>query len=256
VLQIEKESRLEKQEGHVAQGPNSNSRRNFLRSGLIAISTATLAGEVTALPVNPPAEAPTPFLNEPEQRFLLAAVERLIPADEKWPGAAGAGVVNYIDLQMSGSWGKGEQLYRHGPFRKGTPSQGYQLEYTPAELFRRSIHAIDKHFSVQGKRFDQLSPEAKDAYLTSLEKGGIDLDGVPSNTFFDFLLKHTVEGFFSDPIYGGNKNKVSWKMIGFPGAYADYYDLIDKHGLELRREPLGIGDGALSHSMNAQREGN
>ena len=240
----------------MAQGPNSNSRRNFLRSGLIAISTATLAREVPANPMNPPAEAPPRFLNESERRFLLAAVERLIPADEKWPDAAEAGVVNYIDLQMAGQWGKGELLYRHGPFRKGTPSQGYQLEYTPAELFRRSILAIDKHFSVQGKLFDQLSPAEKDAYLTRLEKGNIDLDGVPSNTFFDFLLKHTVEGFFSDPIYGGNKNKIAWKMIGFPGAYSDYYDLVDKHGVELRREPLSIGDGANSHSMNAMREGN
>jgi gluconate 2-dehydrogenase gamma chain len=240
----------------VSQGPNSNSRRNFLRSGLIAISTATLAREVPANPMNPPAEAPPRFLNESERRFLLAAVERLIPADEKWPDAAEAGVVNYIDLQMAGQWGKGELLYRHGPFRKGTPSQGYQLEYTPAELFRRSILAIDKHFSVQGKLFDQLSPAEKDAYLTRLEKGNIDLDGVPSNTFFDFLLKHTVEGFFSDPIYGGNKNKIAWKMIGFPGAYSDYYDLVDKHGVELRREPLSIGDGANSHSMNAMREGN
>jgi gluconate 2-dehydrogenase gamma chain len=223
---------------------------------LIAISTATLAREVPANPMNPPAEAPPRFLNESERRFLLAAVERLIPADEKWPGAAEAGVVNYIDLQMAGQWGKGELLYRHGPFRKGTPSQGYQLEYTPAELFRRSILAIDKHFSVQGKLFDQLSPAEKDAYLTRLEKGNIDLDGVPSNTFFDFLLKHTVEGFFSDPIYGGNKNKIAWKMIGFPGAYSDYYDLVDKHGVELRREPLSIGDGANSHFMNAMREGN
>jgi gluconate 2-dehydrogenase gamma chain len=223
---------------------------------LIAISTATLAREVPANPVNPPAEAPPRFLNESERRFLLAAVERLIPADEKWPGAAEAGVVNYIDLQMAGQWGKGELLYRHGPFRKGIPSQGYQLEYTPAELFRRSILAIDKHFSVQGKLFDQLSPTEKDAYLTRLEKGNIDLDGVPSNTFFDFLLKHTLEGFFSDPIYGGNKNKIAWKMIGFPGAYSDYYDLIDKHGVELRREPLSIGDGANSHFMNTMREGN
>jgi len=185
----------------------------------------------------------------------LAAVDRLIPPDERWPGAAEADVVNYIDLQMAGPWGKGELLYRHGPFRRGTPSQGYQLEYTPAELFRRSMAAIHSHFSAQGKSFDQLPPAQKDAYLTNLEKGGIDLDGVPSNTFFDFLLKHTVEGFFSDPIYGGNKNKISWKMIGFPGAYSDYYDLIDKHGVELRREPMGIGDGAASHFMNAMRGG-
>lgn len=236
-------------------GPNSSSRRNFLRTGLIAISTASLAGEASALLGNPHAEATPRFLNESERRFLLAAVDRLIPPDERWPGAAEADVVNYVDLQMAGPWGKDELIYRHGPFRKGTPSQGYQLEYTPAELFRRSIFAISGHFSEQGKSFDQLPPAEKDAHLTNLEKGSIDLDGVPSNTFFDFLLKHTIEGFFSDPIYGGNKNKIAWKMIGFPGAYSDYYDLIDKHGVELRREPLGIGESASSHSKNAMREG-
>jgi len=60
---------------------------------------------------------------------------------------------------------------------------------------------------------------------------------------------HRVEGFFSDPIYGGNKNKIAWKMIGFPGAYADYYDLIDKHGVEFHREPLSIADRPSLHSM-------
>ena len=79
---------------------NSNSRRNFLRSGLIAISTATLAGESPALLANLRAEATRRFFNESEGRFVQAAVERLIPADEKWPGAAEAGVVNYINLQM------------------------------------------------------------------------------------------------------------------------------------------------------------
>ena len=24
-------------------------------------------------------------------------------------------------------------------------------------------------------------------------------------------------GFFSDPVYGGNRDKIAWKMIGFPG---------------------------------------
>jgi gluconate 2-dehydrogenase gamma chain len=156
---------------------------------------------------------------------------------------------------MAGAWGRGEMLYRHGPFRKGTPMQGYQLEYTPAELFRRSIGAINAHFASQAKSFDQLSAEEKDAYLTSLEKGDIDLDGVPSNIFFDFLLQHTVEGFFSDPIYGGNRNKIAWKMIGFPGAYADYYDLIDKHGVEFHREPLSIADRTSSPSMTSSKEG-
>ena len=237
--------------------PNGNSRRNFLRSTLIAISTATIGGDISPLlgkahsdeVSKSQMEKPHRFFNESETRFLESAVDRLIPPDERWPGAAKAGVVNYIDLQMAGAWGRGEMLYRHGPFRKGTPSQGYQLEYTPAELFRRSISAVNAHFASEGKSFDKLSPEEKDAYLTSLEMGNSDLDGVPSNTFFDFLLKHTVEGFFSDPIYGGNKNKVGWKMVGFPGAYSDYYDLVDKHGVAFHREPLSIADGASTHWM-------
>jgi gluconate 2-dehydrogenase gamma chain len=239
----------------MSEGPNSNSRRSFLRSGLIVISTATLAGEAPALLGNLHTEEIHRFLNESEKRFLLAAVDRLIPTDEHWPGAAEAGVVNYIDLQMAGAWGRGEMLYRHGPFRKGTPMQGYQLEYTPAELFRRSILAINAHFASQAKSFDQLPAQEKDAYLSTLEKGDIDLDGVPSNIFFDFLLQHTVEGFFSDPIYGGNKNKIAWKMIGFPGAYADYHDLIDKHGVEFHREPLSIADGPGYHSMTSATGG-
>jgi gluconate 2-dehydrogenase gamma chain len=156
---------------------------------------------------------------------------------------------------MAGAWGRGELLYRHGPFRAGTPSQGFQIEYTPAELFRRSISAINAHFTAQGKAFDQLLPVEQDSYLASLEKGGIDLDGVPCNVFFELLLKHTVEGFFSDPIYGGNKNKVGWRMLGFPGAYVDYYDLIDKHGIEFHREPMGIGEGMSPHLMTRMRGG-
>jgi gluconate 2-dehydrogenase gamma chain len=233
----------------MSEEPHSNSRRNFLKSGLVLISTATLAAEAPALLGNPRAGETGRFLNPSEKRFLLAAVDRLIPADDRWPGAAEAGVVNYIDLQMAGAWGRGEMLYRHGPFRKGTPTQGYQLEYTPAELFRRSIHAINAHFATQAKSFDQLPSEEQDAYLSRLEKGDIDLDGVPSNTFFGFLLQHTVEGFFSDPIYGGNKNKIAWKMIGFPGAYADYHDLIDEHGVEFHREPLSIADDPGYHAM-------
>lgn len=241
---------------------NTNSRRNFLRSTLVAISTATLgSGVPPLLGEEKPSQAaqgpaqPQRFLNHSERSFLTAAVDRLIPRDEHGAGAVDAGVVDYIDLQMAGSWGRGEQIYRHGPFRKGTPTQGYQLEYTPAELFRRSISAIHTHFSSQKTPFEKLTAEQKDVYLAALEKGTADLNGVPSNIFFDFLWKHTVEGFFSDPIYGGNKDKVGWKMLGFPGAYADYFNLIDKHGVEFHREPLSIADGAVGHSMSSHEEG-
>ena len=72
------------------------------------------------------------------------AAARLIPADAKWPGALEAGVPNYIDKQLAGAWGAGERLYRSGPWRPGTPTQGYQLPFTPAELFRTALAAIAK----------------------------------------------------------------------------------------------------------------
>lgn len=222
--------------------PNSDSRRNFLKSTLVGISTVAVSNPLHVLGSPTPEAKSERFFNESERPFLDSAVDRLIPPDERWPGASGAGVVDYIDRQMAGPWGRGEMLYRHGPFHKGRPTQGYQLEYTPAELFRRSISAINRHFAQQGTSFHQLENKKKDAYLASLEKDGIDLDGVPSNIFFAQLLKMTVQGFFADPMYGGNKNMVGWRMIGFPGAYADYYDLVDKHGMDFQREPLSIAE--------------
>ena len=224
--------------------PTSNSRRDFVKSALITISTASLSTAVSAAHGQGSVpERDQRFLNESEKEFLNSAVDRLIPPDERWPGASGAGVVNYIDLQMGGAWGRGDLLYMKGPHRQGSWTQGYQFEYTPAELFRRSILAINRVCAAQGTPFSRMTDIEKDAFLTKLDKGELDLDGVPSNIFFDQLLDQTVQGFFSDPIYGGNKDKVGWRMLGFPGAYADYFDLVDKHGIEFQREPLSIGDG-------------
>src|ERR1700746_3564393 len=92
----------------VSNESHPNSRRNFLKSGLIAISTAALPAATVAAaaaPTSSPNLQPTRFLNEPERHFLESAVDRLIPPDGKWPGATEAGVVNYIDLQMGGAWG-------------------------------------------------------------------------------------------------------------------------------------------------------
>ncbi|WYX25289.1 gluconate 2-dehydrogenase subunit 3 family protein [Achromobacter xylosoxidans] len=68
-----------------------------------------------------------------------AIAARLIPADELGPGAKEAGVTQFLDGQLAGAWGAGEQFYRQGPFESGTPEQGYQLSFTPAEMFRRGL---------------------------------------------------------------------------------------------------------------------
>jgi len=230
-------------------------RRNFVSSvgaaviapaAAVAIEpgSAAAAGADPATPAldSPDAKTPYLFFNAAEARFIEAACERLIPADESGPGALGAGVPNYLDKQLGGAWGAGERLYRSGPWQPGTPSQGYQLPFTPAELFHAALRAINQDLEKRGGPFADLPPEAQDDYLKSLEAGGADLDGVPSGVFFDMLLKMTVEGFFSDPVYGGNRNMVAWRMIGFPGAYADYYEAIDRHGVKFEREPMSLAE--------------
>jgi len=187
------------------------------------------------------------FFNAAEVLFIEAACERLIPADENGPGALGAGVPNYLDKQLGGAWGAGERLYRSGPWVLGTATQGYQLPFTPAELFRTCLRAIDHEMTAKNAAFHEMSGDQQDVYLKSLESGAHELDGVPSDIFFDMLLKMSIEGFFADPAYGGNKDMVAWRMIGFPGAYADYYESIDKHGVKFEREPLSLAEDGRGH---------
>jgi gluconate 2-dehydrogenase gamma chain len=187
------------------------------------------------------------FFNTEEAAFINAAVARLIPADDTWPGALEAGVANYLDKQLGGAWGAGERLYRSGPWQPGTPSQGYQLAFTPAELFRTALKTINAELAQAGTPFAQMSANQQDAYLQGLEAGGKILGGVPSDVFFAHLWESTVEGFFSDPVYGGNANMVAWKMIGFPGAYASYYNLVDQHGIRIDHPPMSLAEDAHGH---------
>jgi gluconate 2-dehydrogenase gamma chain len=215
-------------------------------SALLAPAAAAAGTRVgSTQPDNP--EPTYTFFNSAEAQFIEAACERLIPADELGPGALGAWVPNYLDKQLGGAWGNGERLYRSGPWIAGTPSQGYQLPFTPAELFRAALGAINRSLLARGSQFSDLGPESQDDYLRTLAKGGPDLDGVPSEVFFDLLLKMTIEGFFSDPAYGGNRDMVAWRMIGFPGAYADYYDAIDRHGVKFEREPMSLAEDNRGH---------
>jgi gluconate 2-dehydrogenase gamma chain len=214
--------------------------------GGVGSDAATAQGQTTPASAAPATRTPAQptsylFLNAEEAAFIEAAVARLIPADDQWPGAIEAGVPNYIDKQLSSAWGAGERLYRSGPWQPGTPSQGYQLPFTPAELFRTALAAINSELKSK-TAFARMSANEQDAYLRELEAGGKDLGGVPSNVFFSALWESTVEGFFSDPVYGGNRDMVAWRMIGFPGAYASYYDLVDQHGVTVDRAPTSLAE--------------
>src|SRR5712671_5936071 len=235
-------------EEDVPQPPDPARRRFFRAAGAAAALPAALSW-------TPHAEGATRaylFFNPAEAAFIEAAVARLIPKDETGPGALEAGVPEYIDRQLAGAWGAGERLYRSGPWHPGTPSQGYQLPFTPAELFRTAIRKINE----TNPGFAKLAAQRQDGYLDSLQKGSVDLGGVPSNVFFESLLEATVEGFFCDPAYGGNRDMAAWKMIGFPGAYADFYELVDRHGVAFGAPPTSLAQDARGnvHLLHHQRK--
>ncbi|WP_028996596.1 gluconate 2-dehydrogenase subunit 3 family protein [Azohydromonas australica] len=231
------------------------SRRIFLQvSGAAAlVPGAAETAQGPALPA--PAAAPAPsgpaagdmylFFNAPEAAFIEAAVQRLIPPDEVGPSALEAGVPGYLDKQIHGAWGAGERLYRAGPWQPGLPTQGYQLPFTPAELFRTALRGIREDLQKNGRpAFEQMDGAQQDEYLTLLQTTQRDLAGVPSDVFFESLLGMTIEGYFCDPVYGGNRDMAAWRMIGFPGAYAAFYDLVDRHGVAFAATPRSLSEQA------------
>jgi gluconate 2-dehydrogenase gamma chain len=208
------------------------------------------AGAQAATGTTPAAATAYTFFRPDEARFIEAACARLIPADANGPGAIEAGVPHYMDKQLGGAWGAGERLYRSGPWQQGVPGQGYQLPFTPAELFHNALRAVNEDIQRRrGTSFDKLPGAEQDAYLQSLQTGQQSLNGVPAHVFFESLLGLTIEGFFSDPIYGGNKDMVAWKMIGFPGGYASFYELVDQYGMLYTRPPMSIGENVRGMVM-------
>jgi gluconate 2-dehydrogenase gamma chain len=205
----------------------------------------TIQGEIPWLP----GQADTPhgleaahFFSSDEARCIDAIVARLIPSDENGPGAREANVTGFIDRQLAGFYGRGQRWYMQGPFAEGTDTQGYQSEFPPAQLYRRAIAALDDYTREQfaGRRFAELSEEEQDEILGALEDGEIEFDGVSASDFFELVRENAIEGFFSDPIYGGNRDMIGWKLVGFPGARYDYRDFLNHNGAPIDIEPVGL----------------
>src|SRR2546422_6537135 len=223
------------------------------RDCLLGAGTAVAAGlapAATSEAQQPPAAASANeqqtllTLTATEAAFFSAVADTMIPADALTPSGSDCGVVTFIDRQLAGAWGGGAKMYRSGPFRKGKPEQGYQLPLTPREFFAAGIAATNAWArKVYGKEFDRLAPKGREEALKALEQGKAEFADFNSRQFFEALLTITMEGFFADPIYGGNRNKVSWRMVGFPGLPATYANLIEQYrGRRYVVEPQSIAD--------------
>jgi gluconate 2-dehydrogenase gamma chain len=220
-------------------------RRQFLqRAGALIPAAGSLHGTVPiiaraaeARQVSPRPYSPV-FFDASEWRFVQRACSLLIPNDALGPGALEAGVPEFIDRQMETAYGHGGLWYTPGPFvTGGLPEMGYQYRFTPREIYRNGIRDGDNACrSTQGAPFADVPVAVAVAFLKSLESGKATGGTLPARLFFDQLLKNTREGYFADPLYGGNQHMAGWKLLGFPGARADFADWID-HPNE--RYPVG-----------------
>lgn len=193
-------------------------------------------------PPTPVRAGPWLYFTADEAAAVEAIVDRLIPADDSGPGGKEAGCAVFIDRQLAGSFGDSRRLYMSAPFANGTPSQGPQSPILPKERYRTSLAALNEYCKATfaGKGFATLEPLQQDQVLKGLESDEIKLQGSSGKDFFETILANAMEGFFADPIYGGNRDMAGWKLIGFPGARYDYRDHVGKHNQLYPLPPVSI----------------
>jgi gluconate 2-dehydrogenase gamma chain len=176
---------------------------------------------------------------DPTQRATVeAAMARIIPTDDT-PGALEAGTVDFVDRYLSGI----DYIYAK------PDGSGWEVLTGPrADAWSRRIDALrtcyvngiksldELALSRHGQSFVHLEAEQQDAVLHSLEdpaprshQNHAALYGAPPEPalqqtnaeidldFVALIALHTRQGFYADPIYGGNRNRVGWEVIGFPG---------------------------------------
>jgi len=228
-------------------------RRELLATAawIIAGTAVARASVITGrLPWHPTAgDPPTPVRPGPWQFFtadeaaaIEALADRIIPPDPKTPGGKDAGCAVYLDRQLAGPYGRRDGDYNRGPFMPAAKNFGPQAQNGPAADYRKQLAAFDRYCRAQhgGKPFAQLTDAEKDKVIADVEGGEAKLEGTDGRVFIDQLIKDIQEGFFADPIYGGNRDMVAWKMIGFPGARYNYLDWIDRHNERFPLPPVSI----------------
>jgi hypothetical protein len=161
--------------------PEEKDSLHITRRTVIATATFVPLAALTA------AQAPATALSPSQLKTLEAFIDRLVPKDENGPGAVECGAATYIDRALAGALAT-----EKGAFLEGLAG---------VDALANSTHKA---------AFADLSPEIRDELLTSMENGA-------ARAFFNRVRRLTLEGMFSDPYYGGNKNFAGWDLIRYPG---------------------------------------
>ena len=148
-----------------------------------------------------------------EFQTLKAIADRIFPKTET-PGAVEIGALEYIDSALAG-------------------------DYRPLiPLYRKGLRAIERYSrSKYGQSFHSLKDESKDDVLLAFEVGTIPMYKNAAE-FFETLRYHIMEGIFCEPHYGGNRDMMGWRLVGFPGQQLGYSDAYIDRLVDI--EPLAI----------------
>jgi gluconate 2-dehydrogenase gamma chain len=150
-------------------------RREFMKAG--ALAGAALAASSTGC-----RRTSYGLLHDHEAATLAAICDQIIPADD-FPSASQAGVISYIDLQLMGHYRRHRKTYREG--------------LRQVDELSRSRFGLDLAAASAPEQFEIVSTLAKD-----------------NQPFFDLVRAHTMQGYYGTPRHGGNRDAVSWRMLG------------------------------------------
>ena len=210
--------------------PSVPSRRSFILKAAGATALLCVRGEsaeTTATAAAPDSgggfEGVYQCFSPEEAEFAEAMVDHMCPPDEFTPGGVDCGLATFIDRQLAGAYGQGDRLYLRGPFRTGLAEDGYQLPLTPSHYFKMGVRAFDEACVLRwGSVFAQLNSTAKESALSEIATGRWDEGtGFPLGAWFNELIYPLfTQACFSDPLYGGNHDKVFWRLLGYPGLPA------------------------------------
>jgi gluconate 2-dehydrogenase gamma chain len=228
-------------------------RRSLLASAALLITTGGVSARVVTkvLPWDPNVAYPVVsvrpggflFFTPEEAAIVDAFVDRLIPTDDLGLGAKDAGVTTFIDRQLTGPYGGHDWLYMQGPFSSTSlPTQGLQSPLTPRQQYRQGLAALETYCktSFSGRGFAQLNIDEQEKLLTGMERGEVTLPNFSSKMLFSAIHSNTLEGFFADPIYGGNRDMAGWKLVGFPGVRYDYRNVMEKPNQAYSLPPVAM----------------
>jgi gluconate 2-dehydrogenase gamma chain len=202
-------------------------RLSLLKRGAVGVAGAAASGALVGqaeAQEAAPAPSALKFLAMWEFDYVTAMAETIWPTDDLGPGARVAGVGYYLDGQLAGSWGQGNRFYLSGPFFTPADSgHGWQIPMTPAEVYRAFLPAYAGYVrQTYGTDYPKLDAATQTKALDDLRTGRAVIPLAGSTAFgaadfYSMFRQNVLEGMLSDPAYGGNRDMVGWKYVGFPG---------------------------------------